>query len=60
MPDKVIRWLDTACVKAEITDPNREVDQKKVISVIAQDTNIPLDMIRRDTLKQLRDIEEEL
>ncbi len=60
MPDKVIRWLDTACVKAEITDPNREVDPEKVISVIAQDTNIPLDMIHRDTLERLRDIEEAL
>lgn len=60
MPDKVIRWLDTACVKTDITDPNREVDPEKVINVIAQDTNIPLDMIHRDTIERLRDIEEAL
>jgi len=57
MPDKVIRWLDTACVKAEISDPNREVNPEKVMTVIAQDTNIPLDMIHRDTIERLRNIE---
>jgi len=57
MPDKAIRWLDTACVKAEIEDSLREVTPEKVISVIVQETAIPQDMINRDTVDRLQNIE---
>jgi len=60
MPDKVIRWLDTACVKAEIREPNREVTPEKVIDVIAQETNLPQDMIYRDITDRLQDMEKAL
>jgi len=60
LPDKVIRWLDTACVKAEIGDPNREVNPEKLINVIAQETTIPQDMICRDTIERLQNLEEAL
>jgi len=57
LPDKAIRWLDTACVKAEIEDSLREVTPEKVISVIVQETAIPHDMINRDTVERLQNLE---
>ena len=57
LPDKVIAWLDTACVKTEIYDPNREVGPQAVLDVITQETGIPQDMICRDTVERLRDME---
>jgi len=57
MPDKAIRWLDTACVKAEIGDHNREVTREKIIEVIAQETTLPEDMICRDTIDRLQNME---
>ena len=60
LPDKAIRWLDTACVKAEIHDPHREVTPATVIDVIAQETTIPKDMIGRDPAERLKNMEEAL
>lgn len=60
LPDKVIRWLDTACVKTEISVPSREVNAEKIIEVIAQDTHIPREMITRDTVERLQNMEEAL
>jgi len=60
LPDKVINWLDTACVKTEIEDPSREVTSSVVLEVIAQETNIPRDMICRDTVERLHGMEEVL
>ena len=60
LPDKVIAWLDTACVKTEIHDPSREVGPQAVLDVIAQETGIPHDMICRDTVERLRDTEKAL
>ncbi|MBI5971298.1 MAG: ATP-dependent Clp protease ATP-binding subunit [Deltaproteobacteria bacterium] len=60
MPDKVIGWLDTACVKVEINRPNEPVGADDVIEVISQETKIPHDMIFRDTNARFRDMEDAL
>ncbi len=58
LPDKVIAWLDTACVKTEIGVPSREVLPETMLDVVKQETGIPRDMICRDTVERLRDMEE--
>lgn len=58
MPDKVIGWLDTACVKAEINRADRLVTDSDVIEVISQETKIPHDMIFRDTGLRFKNIED--
>ncbi len=60
MPDKVIGWLDTACVKVEINRPHEEVTGNDVIEVISQETKIPKDMIFRDTTERFKHMEEAL
>jgi len=57
MPDKVIGWLDTACVKVEINRPSEPVKSDDVIEVISQETNIPRDMIFRDTTARFKGME---
>ena len=47
LPDKVIGWLDTASVKAEI-DRRWEVDGQDVVQVISQIAQIPEDMVFRE------------
>ncbi len=60
MPDKVIGWLDTACVKVEINRPEEPVKPDDVIEVISQETKIPKDMIFRDTTGRFKDMEKVL
>ncbi len=60
MPDKVIGWLDTACVKVEIGRPSEPVRSDDVIEVISQETKIPKDMIFRDTNTRFKDMEKVL
>jgi ATP-dependent Clp protease ATP-binding subunit ClpA len=59
LPDKVIGWLDTACVRAEI-DRRYEVKASDVVSVISHAAQIPEDMVFRDVTDRFRDIEERL
>jgi ATP-dependent Clp protease ATP-binding subunit ClpA len=59
LPDKVIGWLDTAAVRAEI-DRRWEVCSADVIEVISQAAEIPRDMVFRDVGDRFRDIEERL
>src|SRR5256712_12357621 len=47
LPDKVIGWLDTAAVRAEI-DRRWEVQSSDVVEVISQSAQIPKDMVFRD------------
>ena len=59
-PDKVIGWLDTAAVRAEI-DRRWEVDERKTSSsVISHVAQIPEDMVFRDVTDRFKDIEERL
>ena len=58
LPDKVIGWLDTAAVKVEIAGPEvPEVRREHVIEVISQESQIPRDMIFRDTNERFAEME---
>ncbi len=56
LPDKVIGWLDTASVRAEI-DRRFEVRGDDVVSVISHAASIPEDMVFREVGDRFRDIE---
>jgi ATP-dependent Clp protease ATP-binding subunit ClpC len=59
LPDKVIGWLDTAAVRAEI-DRRFEVRSEDVVSVISHAASIPEDMVFREVTDRFRDIQERL
>jgi ATP-dependent Clp protease ATP-binding subunit ClpC len=59
LPDKVIGWLDTASVRAEI-DRRFEVRTDDVVSVISHVAGIPADMVFREVTDRFRDIEDRL
>ena len=59
LPDKVIGWLDTAAVRAEI-DRRWEVNAKDVVEVISHAAQIPKDMVFRDVGDRFKQIEERL
>jgi ATP-dependent Clp protease ATP-binding subunit ClpA len=59
LPDKVIGWLDTAAVRAEI-GRRPEVGTGDVVSVISHAASIPEDMVFRDVTCRFKDIEERL
>ncbi len=59
LPDKVIGWLDTAAVRAEI-DRRWEVRSEEVIEVISHAAQIPSDMVFRDVGDRFKDIEQKL
>ena len=58
-PDKVIGWLDTAAVRAEV-GRRSEVTKDDVVSVIADAAQIPKDMVFRDVSDRFRGVEERL
>ena len=61
MPSKVIGWLDTAAVKVEIDQPeDMIVKPEHIIKVISQESQIPTDMIFRDTNDRFALMEESL
>jgi ATP-dependent Clp protease ATP-binding subunit ClpA len=59
LPDKVIGWLDTAAVRAEI-DRRLEVTTADVVTVISKIACIPEDMVFRDVSDRFHDIEARL
>jgi ATP-dependent Clp protease ATP-binding subunit ClpC len=59
LPDKVIGWLDTAAVRAEI-GLRDDVTREDVVSVISHAAQIPEDMVSRDVTNRFHDIEERL
>ena len=59
LPDKVIGWLDTAAVRAEI-DRRWEVRAQDVVDVISGAAQIPTDMVFRDVSDRFRTLEERL
>jgi len=59
LPDKVIGWLDTAAVRAEI-DRRWEVKTDDIVSVISHAAQIPADMVYRDVTDRFKDIEAQL
>src|SRR4051812_12305962 len=56
LPDKVIGWLDTAAVKAEISR-RWEVTSNDVVNVISKVAQIPEDMVFREVSDRFRDME---
>jgi ATP-dependent Clp protease ATP-binding subunit ClpA len=56
LPDKVIGWLDTAAVKAEI-GRRWEVTGNDVVDVISKIARIPQDMVFREVTDRFRDVE---
>ena len=61
LPDKVINWIDTACVRVEIRGGDEKVVWPgDVLSVISGETRTPVDIVRRDVVDRFRDIEEKL
>jgi ATP-dependent Clp protease ATP-binding subunit ClpA len=59
LPDKVIGWLDTAAVKAEI-GRRWEVTSADVVGVISNVARIPEDMVFREVTDRFRGIEDKL
>ncbi len=59
LPDKVIGWLDTAAVRAEI-GRRWEVTAADVVHVISKIARIPEDMVFREVTDRFRDVEERL
>ena len=61
LPDKAIGWLDTASVKVEINEPSSSVVRPEhIIDVISQESQIPKDMIFRDTTDRFSSMEDGL
>jgi ATP-dependent Clp protease ATP-binding subunit ClpC len=59
LPDKVIGWLDTASVRAEMAGRS-EVTRGDVVGVISHAARIPEDMVFRDVTDRFRDVEARL
>ena len=59
LPDKVIGWLDTAAVKAEIAR-RWEVTGADVVNVISKVARIPEDMVFREVTDRFRNVEDRL
>ena len=57
LPDKVIGWLETAAVRAEI-ERRGQVTSPDVIAVISDAAQIPKDMVFRDVGDRFKDIEQ--
>jgi len=61
LPDKVINWIDTACVRVEIRgDGEKTVRSGDVLGVISEETKTPEDIVQRDVLDRFRDLEEKI
>jgi len=60
LPDKVIGWLDTASVKVQIRNEQKIVRREDVVSVIAEESEIPQDLVVRDVSDRFEDLEEKL
>jgi ATP-dependent Clp protease ATP-binding subunit ClpA len=59
LPDKVIGWLDTAAVRAEI-GKRWEVTGNDVVHVISNVARIPEDMVFREVTDRFRNVEDTL
>ena len=59
LPDKVIGWLDTASVRAEM-DGRAEVTEDDVVGVISHAAQIPEDMVFRDVTDRFKNVDDQL
>ncbi len=60
LPDKVIGWLDTAAVKVQIRNEQKTVRKEDVVAVIAEESEIPQDLVVRHVSDRFEDLEERL
>ena len=60
LPDKVIGWLDTAAVKVQIRNDQKVVRKEDVVAVIAEESEIPQDLVVRHVSDRFEDLEEKL
>ncbi|NNG46522.1 MAG: ATP-dependent Clp protease ATP-binding subunit [Deltaproteobacteria bacterium] len=61
LPDKIINWIDTACVRVEIHgDGEKTVRSGDVLGVISEETKTPADIVQRDVLDRFQDLEEKI
>ncbi len=61
LPDKIINWIDTACVRVEIHgDGEKTVRSEDVLGVISEETKTPADIVQRDVLDRFQDLEEKI
>ena len=61
LPDKIINWIDTACVRVEIRgDGEKTVRSEDVLGVISEETKTPADIVQRDVLDRFQDLEEKI
>ena len=61
LPDKIINWIDTACVRVEIHgDGEKTVRSGDVLGVISEETKTPEDIVQRDVLDRFQDLEEKI
>jgi ATP-dependent Clp protease ATP-binding subunit ClpC len=61
LPDKIINWIDTACVRVEIRgDEGKSVKSQDVLGVISEETKTPPDIVRREVLDRFQDFEEKI
>src|SRR4030067_293739 len=57
LPDKIINWIDTACVRVEIGgNEEKTVRSPDILGVISEETKTPADIVRRDVLERFRDL----
>ena len=59
LPDKVVGWLDTAAVRAEVAR-RWDVTPDDVVSVVSYAAQIPTDMVAREVSNRFGDIEARL
>jgi ATP-dependent Clp protease ATP-binding subunit ClpA len=59
LPDKVIGWLDTAAVRAEM-ERRWDVRRDDVVSVVSDAAQVPEDMVFRDVADRFKDIDARL
>ena len=54
-PDKVVGWVDTASVRAEV-NRRREVTKNDIVSAVADAAEMPVDMVARDVATRFADL----
>lgn len=60
LPDKVISWLDSACIKTYIRKDDNIVKGQDIYCVISEKTKIPVELISRVANQKMQNLEEEL
>jgi ATP-dependent Clp protease ATP-binding subunit ClpC len=60
LPDKVIGWLDTAAVKVQIRNEQKIVRREDIVAVIAEESEIPEDLVVRTVSDRFEDLEDKL